>query len=99
LCTAIALASFVLRGAKKVDEMIAVVIPKVDPGCRDESELSRAIGLLDVDETGTLEQLAMVSVGGDGDRAIPVGAAPLGGTQSRCGVDREETRAPSGTEQ
>jgi hypothetical protein len=74
--------------------MVVVVVALFDPRARDRGELGSAIGLLDVDEPGTLEQVAVGSVGGDGDGAIAVGAASLAGRESACGVDREEGGTP-----
>jgi hypothetical protein len=88
LCAAIALALFVRCNTETIHQMVAVVIPKFDPGSCDGRELSGAIDVLDVGEPGPLEQLVMGSVSGDGHRTIPVGAAPPARTQSRCGVDR-----------
>jgi hypothetical protein len=93
------LASFVFRDAEKVHEVVAMLFALFDPGSRDGRELGGAIDLVDVDEPGIVEQVAVGSVGGDGDGAIAVGAPPPAGAQAGCGVDGEERRAPSGTEE
>jgi hypothetical protein len=93
------LASFVLRHTEKVHEVVAMLFALFDPGSRDRRELCGAIDLFDVDEPGIVEQVAVGSVGGDADGAIAVGAPALGWAQAGCGVDGEERRAPSGTEE
>ena len=70
-----------------------------DPGSRDGRELGSAIDLVDVDEAGIVEQVAVGPVGGDGDGPLAMGAPPPAGAQAGRGVNGEERRAPSGTEE
>ena len=92
------LAPVELLGAEQLGEGVPLVLALVDPGLGHRHELSGAVGLLDVDETGPLEELPTREMGGDGDRAVAMSASAKARAESGCGVDGEERRAPAGAE-
>ena len=92
------LALFDLDGTEGIHEIVVMLVALVDPGSRHGRELDGAIGLLDVDEPGPLEEVALGKVGGNGDRAVAVGAPASARVESGSGMDGEKGGAPAGTE-
>jgi hypothetical protein len=81
------------------DEGVVMVVPLLDPRQRHRGELSGAVGLPDAHEPGSLEQLTIRHMAGDGDRPIAVGTTTLAGTQPGGGVDGEERSASPWSEE
>jgi hypothetical protein len=86
-------------GALELGEGVAMVVAVVEPGLGHRLELSGAVGLIDVDEPGPLEELPTRQVRGDGDRPVAMSAAAKVRWEARRGVDGEECRASAGTEE
>jgi hypothetical protein len=85
-------------GALELGEGVAIGLAMVDPRLGHRHELRRAIGLLDVDEPGPLEEFPTREVGGDGDRPVAMSATAIPRAESRCRMDREERRAAARAE-
>jgi hypothetical protein len=62
LYPAVALALFELGGTQGGDEIVVMLVAVFDPRSRRRRELGRAIDLLDVDEPGALEEVALGEV-------------------------------------
>jgi hypothetical protein len=65
-----------LVGAEQVGERVMMMVALVHPRFSDRRELLGAVGLLDVDEPGPLEERKVGEVAGDGDRAVSVSPPP-----------------------
>jgi hypothetical protein len=93
------LSLFQLVGAEQFGEGVLMSIALVDPRFSDRGELLGAVGVIDVDEPGPLEELPVGEVGGDGDRTVPMRPAAQAGCESGRGIDREERGTSTGAEE
>lgn len=99
LGAAFGLSLLVLGDTTQGHELVVMLVVLLDPGPGRGRESGGVVGLFDVDEPGSLQEFALGSVGGDGDRPVAVGATPQLGTESGCRVDGEEGGASAGTKE
>jgi hypothetical protein len=88
-----------LGGVEQRGERVVVALELLDPRSGHGGELCAAVGLVDVDEAGSLEELTLAQVGGDGHGTVAMRAAALPGIEPGRRMDREVGDAPARPEE
>jgi len=85
--------------AEQLGELVVVAVALLDPRFGDGRELVRAVGFVDVDEAGPLEELDVREVGRHADGAVSMSPPTLAWRQPRGRMNRDVRRSPAGAEE